>query len=142
GQYTIDDLASNTYNVVVGKKNYVTTIVSVALTAGKTTIANFILTPKPLPPVSISGKAYYNEFLNQKELVHCIKWTTIPSGCIKEYQVFRNETLVKVVPASDPLIFCDHNRNKKRQDTYSVRAVNVFGQVSDFVTITLQIDKK
>lgn len=142
GQYTIDNLGPNTYTVIAAKKNYVTTSSSVAVIAGNTTTANFILTPKALPPASISGKAYYNKFLLQKELVHCIKWTASPSGCIKEYQILRNGTLVKVVPASGPLTFCDHNRNKKNQDTYSVRAVNNFGQVSDFITITLQVTKK
>lgn len=103
GQYTIDNLESNTYTVIVAKKNYLTTTLSVVVTAGNTTISNFTLTPNALPPTSISGKACYNIFLNTKELVYCIKWTASPRRCIKEYQVFRNGTLVKVVPASGQL---------------------------------------
>jgi hypothetical protein len=137
GQYAIDNLGPNIYTLVATKKNYVISTSSVAVMTGNTSISNFVLTPKALPPTSISGKAFYNKFLNQKEFVHCIDWTASPSGCIKEYQVFRNGKLVKVVPASGQLTFCDHNRNKKKQDTYSVRAVNEFEQMSDFVTITL-----
>lgn len=137
GQYIINDLAPGNYTVTVIKKNYVTTSQATAISEGVTTTLNFAITPIPLPPSGIEGKAFYNKFLNGKERVHCIKWTPSPSGCLSEYQVFRNGSLIHTVPAEGPFEFCDV-RGKKKSDTYTVRAVNSFGQVSDFISITLK----
>lgn len=137
GQYFINDLAPGSYTLIVTKQNYVPTSSVAIVIADNTTTVNFVLTPTALPPSSIFGRAFFNKFLTQKQRAHCIQWTPSPSGCIVEYQVFRNGILVATVLPSQPLAFCDLNRNVTNSDTYSVRAINAFGQISDFVTIIL-----
>lgn len=136
GNYSIDTLAPGNYNVVASKHNYVTANHETTVATNATTTVNFSLFSPILPPASIKGCTKKNKFLTQTEIIHVISWTQSPSPCVGGYQIIRNGTEIAFVPSSNTLEFHDHNRNKKT-DVYTVKAVSLFGAVSDGVSVTI-----
>jgi len=136
GNYEIDDLAPGTYTVTAAKKNFVTSSSSATVTANITTIVNFTLVPTVLPPASITGCSIKNKFLDRTDLVHVITWTPSPSSCVIGYQIFRNGKEIAFVSSTSKLEFLDHDR-KKKTDVYSVKTKNLFGLISDAISVTV-----
>lgn len=92
----------------------------------------------PVPPSNIVGKVIKNEFLTQTDRIHRITWTPSPDPAIVSYNIFRNGKLIKIVPASGPFVFNDHDRSKNHPDTYTVKAVNNVGLESTGISVTLE----
>lgn len=141
GNYSIDTLAPGNYTVTATKSNFLIGTAPATVTANTTTIVNFSLTPKALPPTSISGCTKKDEFLTQTDLVHIISWTASPGLCVTGYQVFRNGEQIAFVPSTSKLEYRDHNR-KKKADVYCIKSVNSFGLVSDAVCVTVDAKSK
>lgn len=88
------------------------------------------------PPADLTGEVFKNRFLTQKERMNHIQWLPSPTPGVVAYYVFRNGRLLATIPSTAPLMYNDHNRSKK-QDVYSVIAVNNEGVQSEPVTIIL-----
>ena len=137
GQYFIQNLPPGNFTIEVTKPHYVTISTTTTINAGAITTLDFTFTPKPLPPATLSGSAFYNKFLTQKQRVQCIYWTDSPSGCVTGYQVYKGSVLVQTTPVGGRYNYCNVNSSGKTSVTYSVRAVNQFGEVSEPASITL-----
>ncbi len=135
GNYIVGDLPPGDYTVTVIKQDFISASKSVTITSLGNTQFNFVLTPIAFPPESIKGEVIENRYLTQTEYVHKICWTPSPGECVVSYQIFRNGELIVTVPA-DQLKYLDRCRSKK-EDSYSVRAVNALGEVSAPITITV-----
>lgn len=92
----------------------------------------------PLPPASFSGVVIVNEFLTQIDRIHKLFWTASPDPTVVSYHIYRGSVLIGSVPASGPLIFLDHNQNKKVAVIYTIRSVNSSGVESTPLSVTLQ----
>lgn len=101
--------------------------------------ADFVaFTPTVLPPSGFSGAVINNAFLTQIDRIHKLFWTASADPTVVAYRIYRNSVLIAVVPASDPLIYLDHNQSKKVAVTYSITAVNRGGAESVVQSIVLQ----
>ena len=129
GAYTVSNLASGDYIVAVAKRNFLITGAEATVTSSMTTTLNFILTPTPLPPATISESFISNRYLTRIDLVPLISWTASPSLCVTEYLVFRDGSQIGLVSSLNTLQFIDSN-NIQNSAIYSVKTVNAFGQVS------------
>lgn len=137
GLYTVEGLPPGNYTVCAISSLYQIEFKQAIVVGGSDTLVNFLLTPKALPPTDISGEAFNNQSLTKIDRVHVIRWEESNGLCVTEYRVYRNGELIAVVSADGPLEYWDHCRNGKT-DTYTVRAVNQFGDVSSSVSITLK----
>lgn len=85
--------------------------------------------PTVPPAVLIEGFASSNRSILQKELLNVVRWSA-PMGLPYtpvSYRVYRNVALTDLaatVPASGPLAFVDHNRERDTLYTYYVVAVD------------------
>lgn len=138
GQYFIQNLPPGNFTVEIAKLHYVITSSPVTISAGSVTTLNFTFTPKPLPPATLTGSAFDNVFLTQKQRVQCINWTASPSGCVTSYLVYKNGVLVQTTPVGGRYNYCNINQSGKTSVTYSVRAMNQYGELSEPATITLK----
>lgn len=135
GNYTVDGLAPGNYTVAAAKQNFFANSDSAVVIANALTPVDLSLTPKALPPESISGEVIMNRFLTRTEEVHAITWTASPGFCVTGYEVYRNGLLIAFIPASDPLTYLD--RNRRTSDVYTVKTLNTLGGVSAGISILL-----
>jgi hypothetical protein len=97
----------------------------------------FYSTFSPSSPVTIAGLADQNRSLLQTELFNVVRWTA-PSGVSWTpalYELYRDPGLTDLagsVPATGPLQFVDHNRQRDTLYTYYLVAVDTL-DVSHFL---------
>ena len=135
GNYTIDGLAPGNYTVAAAKQNFFANSEPAVVIANALTPVDLSLTPKALPPQSISGEVILNRFLTVTERVYAISWTASPGFCVTGYEVHRNGFLIAFVPASAPLTYLD--RNRRSTDVYTIKTVNSLGGISAGISIQL-----
>lgn len=135
GNYTVDGLAPGNYSVAAVKQNFFANSDSAAVVANSSTPVDLSITPKALPPESLSGEVILNRFLTRTERVNALSWTASPGFCVTGYEVYRNGFLIAFVPASDPLVYFD--RNRRATDVYTIKTVNSLGGISAGISITL-----
>lgn len=140
GKYFISDLTPGDYTVQALANIYVSASASATVVADENTEVNFALVPIPLNPTSVKGKAVDNKFLTQTDRVHIICWEPSPSPFIVKYLVYQDGQLVASVNASSTCSLCyeSHNNSKNRSVTYTIVAVNSFGQGSTGITVTVK----
>jgi len=136
GNYQITGLAPGSYQIKVLANKYQDQTQNASITAGNTTNLNFILVPEILPPSSISGAIVKHLCLTQIDLIHAIYWSSSDSLYITQYQISRNGVVIAAILSNNVLEFLDHRRNSQK-DTYTLVAINQFGQISSALTITL-----
>lgn len=91
----------------------------------------------PAAPQQLTGVQIENEFLTQIDRINHLTWKASSDPTVVSYRIFRNGTLIATIPASGPLLYNDHNRNKNKVYTYSVVSVNGSGVQSAPVSIVL-----
>lgn len=89
-----------------------------------------------LPPESISGYQEIHYYVVDIDRVNIINWEASPSLNIGAYLVFRDNTLIAILP-NTAVSFEDHNRLENVSNTYKVYAMDLNGSNSNPVTITL-----
>lgn len=90
----------------------------------------------PNPPTDFIGFGGKNKFLTQTERFNTLTWTASTTPTVVNYLLFRNGELIGMIPATGPLLFVDHNRNKHVADTYALYAVDASGAQSSAVIIS------
>ena len=105
--------------------------------AGGTCAYFNIFTTSPLPdaPTNLKGLNGANRFINFIDYVSQLTWTASTSDDIAAYKVYRNGILIATLPAY-ATSYTAHNK-PLTLTTYSVQAVNAFGDASTPVSITL-----
>lgn len=78
----------------------------------------------PQPVTNISGKVIKNRFLTETDIIHRLTWEASPSPNVTSYNIYRNGVLIAQVSAQDPLVYDDHNRSKRKVDTYTIVAIS------------------
>lgn len=91
---------------------------------------------EPKPIKKISGKVIHKRYAHQVNRIHRLKWIAGKDPSITAYRIYRKGKPIGQVSATDPLVFKDQWRKEKPQ-TYSITAVNAFGQESTPVMITI-----
>jgi DNA-binding beta-propeller fold protein YncE len=73
-------------------------------------------------PSRASGFCKKDTFLTQIDLINVVQWTPIVSNVPVEYLIYREGSLIGVVPDPGPYQFSDPNRKKNKPYLYSVFA--------------------
>lgn len=92
----------------------------------------------PLPPFNLIGRSCSNRFASQTDRINILTWTPSSDPLIVAYYLRNNGNLIAVIPAAGPYIYNDHGRCKNVSNDYTLTAVNIFGQESASLTITLR----
>lgn len=92
----------------------------------------------PLPPSSFDGNTCTNRFATQSDRVNILTFNPSLDPLIAAYYLRDNGQLIAIIPARGPYIYYDHNRCKNAKNVYTLTAVNIFGQESSSLTITLR----
>lgn len=101
-------------------------------------IATVIVEPcGPIPPSNFCGKVKKRKCEKQTDIVHVLTWTPSTDPTVEGYRIYEGDNLIDSVPASGPFKVVIPSRNSKKQYTYSVVAINRFGNESTRLTITL-----
>lgn len=77
-------------------------------------------------PLTVIGQTCKDKFASQTDRVNIITWVASSNPDTVGYLITRNGVLIAVIPATDPLIFEDHNRCRGR-DTYTITPISIFG---------------
>lgn len=99
---------------------------------------NFTPSAQPLPPSNLKGTVIKNKFLTETDRIHKLTWTASPDSTVAGYHIYRDGKLIATIPAAGPFTYSDHNRSKKKSNTYIVTAFNSAGIESTGLTITLR----
>ena len=104
---------------------------------GTCTYFNIFTTTQPIitPPSNLRGANGANRFINFVEYYTQLTWTQSASANIASYNVYRNGALIATLPAY-ATSYTAHNK-PLTLTTYSVGAVDAFGDTSTLVSITL-----
>lgn len=81
-----------------------------------------------------------NIFLLQRDLINRITWNATGASLPVSYTIYRNAQLtdsVATIPATEPLVFLDHNRRPNVAYTYYIVGVNAVGTTSVPVAVTV-----
>lgn len=78
----------------------------------------------PQPVTNFKGKVIKNVFLTQTDIIHRLTWAASPSPDVTSYNIYRNGVLIAQVSAKNPFVYDDHNRSKRRVDTYTIVAMS------------------
>lgn len=103
-----------------------------ATTASVTDVATFLL-----PPTNFTATKKKCINLSQTDLVNHLSWTPSISPGVVEYLLYRNGTLIAIIPGSGPYYYNDHNRHKNQIDVYTLIAADAAGHLSTSVTVTV-----
>lgn len=90
--------------------------------------------------IMAQGARMQNRFLTQADLVNKLTWTVTGTSLPVYYSIYRDADLTDlagVVPASQSLVFVDHNVSANKNYTYYVVGTNRVGTTSVPVVITL-----
>jgi YVTN family beta-propeller protein len=101
------------------------------------TLSQTISVPVTAPPTHFVGFVIKNKFLTQTDYIHKLRWTPSTDPAITEYLLYRNGTLIAIIPATGPFVYLDHNRSKHKPDTYMLIAVDQNGIQSQPVTVVV-----
>lgn len=93
--------------------------------------------PFPTPPSNIVGRVIKNEFLTQTDCIHQLTWTPSFDPTVAGYNIYRNDKLLAIIPATGPFFFRDHKRCK-HADVYKITAFNASGGESTAITVKLK----
>lgn len=91
---------------------------------------------EPRPPFSIDIKVIYKRFSHRINRIHNITWAVRPDPSVAFYRIYRGKKRIGKVLATDPFIFNDEWRTKKRT-TYHITSVNIFHQEGKPISITM-----
>jgi YVTN family beta-propeller protein len=81
-----------------------------------------------------------NRFLTQQDIVNQLTVSATGLSLPVTYSFYRDAgltDLIATVPATNPTVFLDHNRNPKVTDTYYIVGTNAVGTTSDPVALTV-----
>ncbi len=137
GNYSIFSLPPGTYAVTASATSYITVIKPVTILLNQASELNFLLLDPPLPAASLTGENLCISFLTQRNLVQRLVWTASPSPNIVQYRIYQNGILVGSINPNQPFIFDFHNISANISITYSVTALNLFGEESAPISIVL-----
>lgn len=86
----------------------------------------------PLPPSSFTGKVILNKFMTQVDRVNQLTWVASLDPETTEYRLYRNSTLLAIVPAdgSPRFSYDDHNTNAQTVYQYKLVALDAEGEAS------------
>lgn len=96
-----------------------------------------IFTFNSLPPSNFQGKATKNVFLSQTDYINQLSWTPNLDPGVIGYKIFRDGSLIAIIPASGPFVYDDHNRTKNEKYIYTIVSTNASGSDSQPSSITL-----
>ncbi|QVL56000.1 MAG: hypothetical protein KFB95_01985 [Simkaniaceae bacterium] len=92
----------------------------------------------PLSQLSLMGVKGHNRFLTETEYFNTLKWTLSTSVTdMVGFQLYRNGKLIAELPPS-AREYVDHNRKRKESTEYSVKVIDLFGEVIDLTSVIVR----
>jgi YVTN family beta-propeller protein len=91
----------------------------------------------PLPPYDFQGQAVLTQRFPYPEHANWLTWKPSLDLTVVNYQLFRNEELIAIIPQNGPYFFVDRHRKKHKRNNYVLVAVSIQGVRSQPVSITL-----
>lgn len=90
--------------------------------------------------ITAQGCKTENVFLTQTDVINRLIWSAAGTSLPVSYSIYRDAALtdlVATIPATDPLVFLDHNRNPNLVYTYYIVGINSVGTTSYPVAVTV-----
>ena len=139
GNYTFLTLAKDkTYEINPTLVNYVGEPKEIELKPTPPNILNFVLIEILAPPRDLVGIVNVNQFLLKADRIHVLRWQPSITANIFGYKIFRNNSIIKIISATDALVFEDHNRSYDQTDVYQVCSFRGPMNISAFSTVSLR----
>jgi hypothetical protein len=139
GNYTFLTLAKDkTYEINPTLVNYVGDPKEIELKPTPPNILNFVLIEILAPPRDLVGIVNVNQFLLKADRIHVLRWQPSITANIFGYKIFRNNSIIKIISATDALVFEDHNRSYDQTDVYQVCSFRGPMNISAFSSVSLR----
>lgn len=93
--------------------------------------------------ITAQGCQLTDIFLTQEDIINQLTWSATGTSLPVSYSIYRDAELtdlIAVIPATQPLIYLDHNRSPNVVYTYYIVGVNSVGTTSAPVVVTVTQD--
>lgn len=95
-------------------------------------------TIRPLPPKNVEVRRCKQSFFRHDVFINIFTFNPSSDLSIEEYRITRDGVLIAIIPPEGPYAFFDYNTCRLNEVVYSITALNIFGEESVPVTVTLE----
>ncbi len=91
----------------------------------------------PDDALNIYGKSVRRSFISGTKVIHTLSWDPSIDPAVVAYRIYRNSKLIVSIPSVGPHLYVDYDASIKTADVYTVKTVNLMGQESYGLSVTL-----